>query len=270
MPHLARDTAVQLRDAVAVRGQAKGERRQPEPVGVGAAPEVEQPVVGDPSAAGEVADVSEHEVVAEHLVAGRHRCVRREHRRAADRFQRVVGRRARLDENACALDRKERRMAFVDVVDAWRDPERMQCADAADAQQELLPDPVLSVAGVQRIRDPRHVEQIERDRADVVPPDGGVDRLAAEIELDVDRLAHEAERLRVELLVALGLPAFVGDALHEVSAAIKEADGDERHAELGSRLQMVAGQDAETAGIDREAGVDAELHAEVRDEDVAV
>src|SRR6185503_17387698 len=78
------------------------------------------------------------------------------------------------------------------------------------------------------------------------------------------------DRLGVELLVPLGLPSFVGDALHEVPAAVEQADRDERYAELRGRLQVVAGEDTEAARVDREAGVDAELHAEVGDEDVAV
>ena len=159
-------------------------------------------------------------------------------------------------------------MAFVDVVDGRVEAERAQRADTADAEQQLLADAVLAVAGVQRVRHPRHVEQVQRDRTDVVPPDGRAHGLAGEVHVDGDVLADEAERLRVELLVLLRLPAFVADALREVAAAVEEADADERQAEVGRRLQVVAGEDAETAGVDREAGADAELHAEVRDEHV--
>ena len=80
----------------------------------------------------------------------------------------------------------------------------------------------------------------------------------------------EAERTRVELLVLLGLAPGARDALDEVAAAVEEADGDHRHAELGGGLQVVAGEDAQPARVDREPGLEAELHAEVRDEDVAV
>ncbi len=61
-----------------------------------------------------------------------------------------------------------------------------------------------------------------------------------------------------------------GNALREVAAPVEEADADERHAELGRRLQMVAGEDAEAARIDRQASLEAELHAEVGDEHIAV
>ena len=77
-------------------------------------------------------------------------------------------------------------MPFVDVVDAGRDTELCQRADASDAEQELLADPVLAVAAVERVRQPLHVEQVERDRTDVVAPDGGVHGLAGQLDLDVD------------------------------------------------------------------------------------
>src|SRR5439155_1463586 len=50
---------------------------------------------------------------------------------------------------------------------------------------------------------------------------------------------------------------------------VKEPDADERHAELGRRLQVVAGEHAEPAGVDRQALVERELHGEVGDEEVA-
>src|SRR5206468_8140385 len=115
-------------------------------------------------------------------------------------------------------------MALVDVVDGRMDVERVQRAHAADAEQELLADAVLAVAAVERVRHPRDVEEVERHRADVVAPDRGPDELAAEVDFDVDRLAVEAERLRVELLVLLGLAGLLGDALDEVPAAVAEAD----------------------------------------------
>ena len=66
----------------------------------------------------------------------------------------------------------------------------------------------------------------------------------------------------LELAVALVEP------LPEVAAAVVEADADERDAELGGRLEMVAGEDAEAARVDRQALVEPELGREVRDEEV--
>ena len=70
----------------------------------------------------------------------------------------------------------------------------------------------------------------------------------------------------IDRLVVLGLPPGRVDALPEVAAAIEQADAYERHPELGGGLEMVARKDAEAAGIDRQALVQPELHAEVGDE----
>ena len=61
------------------------------------------------------------------------------------------------------------------------------------------------------------------------------------------------DRLRVDRLVVLRLPPGRVDALPEVAAAVEQADADERDAELGRGLEVVAGEDAEAAGVDRQA-----------------
>ena len=90
--------------------------------------------------------------------------------------------------------------------------------------------------------------------------------------LDVDRqvasdpAAHRLDRQVVEIrVVVLGaLAALAVDGLHEVALAVEQADRDERQLEVARRLAVVAGEDAEAAGIDRQALVHAELGAEVR------
>ena len=59
---------------------------------------------------------------------------------------RVVGRHAVLDERADALDREEGGVALVHVEDVRVDAERLERADAANAEQQLLADAVLAVA----------------------------------------------------------------------------------------------------------------------------
>src|SRR5262249_31315469 len=55
------------------------------------------------------------------------------------------------------------------------------------------------------------------------------------------------------------------EPLAQVAFAVEEADGDEREAEVGGALQVIAGEDAEAARVDRQRLVDPELGAEVRD-----
>ena len=222
-----------------------------------------------PAASASRADVPLDELLAEDLVPGRHRRVRREDRRAADVLDRLARRHALLHERTQPLDREERRVALVHVEDARLDAERGQRPDAADAEQELLPDAVLAVAAVERVRQPLDLEQVERDRADVLAPDRRGDGVAREVDLDGDRLADEPGGLGVDGLVAPRSAARTPSRpCGEVAAAVEEADADERDAELGGALQVVAGEDAEAAGVDRQRLLDAELHAEVGDEQV--
>ena len=79
VPHLARDRAVELRDAVRVLRRPERERREPEAVvaRVGLAQRHEV-LPHEAAALDEPAQGSPHELGIEHLVARRHRRVRRE------------------------------------------------------------------------------------------------------------------------------------------------------------------------------------------------
>ena len=64
--------------------------------------------------------------------------------------------------------------------------------------------------------------------------------------------------------VGLLLPAVARQRLPEVAGAVEQADADERHAEVAGGLEVVAGQDAEAAGVLRQHRGDAELRARSR------
>ena len=104
----------------------------------------------------------------------------------------------------------------------------------------------------------------------VVAPDVRRDELAGEVDLDRDRFTSKPERLRIECVVVLGLPALFVESLLEVPAAVEEPHADQGHAEVGRGLEVVAGEDAQAAGVDRQPRLEAELHAEVGDQDIAV
>ena len=98
---------------------------------------------------------------------------------ARSRCTRRVAVDAVVGELAEPLELQERGMPFVHVEDRRLDPERAQRAHAADAEHELLVDPVLAVAAVQRVGDlPRpvrvavdvRVEEVERDPPDLRLP----------------------------------------------------------------------------------------------------
>ena len=78
---------------------------------------------------------------------------------------------------------------------------------------------------------------------------------------------HDRDRKlgRFERRVDLGLPPLGVDDLAEVPLAVEESDADERYPEVARRLQQVAREDAEAAGIDRQDLRQSELGREVGD-----
>ena len=155
VPHLARDGAVQLRDGVRVLRRAQRERREPEALLARLdLPEREEIVPGETAALDEAVEVPPHEVRVEHLVPRRNRRVRGEDGRRAQALECLAGRQSLLlHELAHALELEERRVPLVQVEDRRLEAEPPQHADAADAEHELLPQPVLAVAAVEDVRD---------------------------------------------------------------------------------------------------------------------
>ena len=107
-------------------------------------------------------------------------------------------------------------------------------------------------------------------RPDVDPPDAGEDLSAPRGDRDDDRLAVGAKRRqdrqlgRFDLGVRFLLPAVLVDALREIALDVQQPDADERNAQVGRAFQMVAGQHAQAARINRQRLVDAELGRKVR------
>ena len=170
-------------------------------------------------------------------------------------------------------------MTLVEVHDARLDPQRVQRAHAADAEQRVLAEPHAGVAHVQARGDPAvgevvlrpvGVEQQQRHAADVHAPDLGDDRALADRHLDAQRLAvvagdqRRGHALGIGLDPVLVLPAGGVDPLAEVAVAVHEADRDDRQAHVGRLLEDVAGEHAEPARVDGERLVDRVLGAEER------
>jgi hypothetical protein len=65
--------------------------------------------------------------------------------------------------------------------------------------------------------------------------------------------------------IALLLPAVGVEVLSEIALLIEQPDSDERQAEVARRLQVIAREDAEAAGVDRKTLVEAELRGEIGD-----
>ena len=127
------------------------------------------------------------------------------------------------------FQRRERAVAFVQVIDARHDAQRAQRLDAADAQHQLLANAGAHVAAVQ----PRRqlavlravafdvaVEQVQLHAADVHQPDLGHQPAVAGLDRDRDLLAVGADgRLHRQVLDARVLILFLLVAAADRGAA---------------------------------------------------
>ena len=176
------------------------------------------------------------------------------------------------------LERGKGTVPLIEMHHARRDPERVQRANPADAEQQLLADPDTLIAAVQPGRQLPilravavhvRVEEQEGASADRDAPDPS--HQAAGPGLDLHRHRHAVVRRRldrqqvvIDVDVVLLLPAVGVEALPEVALVVVQADADERDAEVGRALHVVAGQDPEAARIDRHRLVQSEFRREVR------
>ncbi len=240
---------------------------------VGALAEREQLVERHPALGGELAEVVLHELATEAVDARRHRRVRGEHAAAPHRLDRRGERHARSNLLADPLEAEEPGVPLVHVEHLRIDAERPQRPNPADAEDDLLAQPVVRVPAVQAVGDldpvgrvlgEVGVEQVQRDLADVGPPHPRPYRVAGEIDRHREAGVGEPERLGVHVEGLLLLPAVGVELLVEVALGVQQADPDERHTEIGRRLEVVTGEHAEAARVLRERLGDAELGREVR------
>ena len=281
-PHSARHLGVEPADRVHCAGRPERERRHVE-LRAGAAvvrPEREETIaVGSerPPGAGEMFfDQMERKRV---VTRGDGR-MRGEDGGPADLVERLVEGRSLFGEVANALQHDERGVPFVQMEHGRIGAERLERAHAADAENDFLLDPRFAVAAVQARREltiPRRilfevgVEQVQRDAADAHAPHGDehgavAERHRRDAGLPVGRHRRLDRRVGpVQMLVAFFLPPFGRDVLMEVTLRVHEPHADERHAEVARFLAVIAGQNAEPAGVDRQRLVDRELRGKVRD-----
>ena len=223
-----------------------------------------------------------HQGQREDVVARGHRRVRRE---AGARDDRLACRGEvevlLFHQQANALQHAEGGVPFVHVADRRLLLMALQRADAADAQDHLLADAHVLVAAVKPgrdlpifrvvLRDVR-VEEIKRHRG---PPESarcaattsrpGIGTLTSSGVPSGLGFRNQRQIEEIVLGIAFLLPAVDVEVLAEVAFAVHQAHADERHAQVRGRLEMIARQQAETAGVDRDALVDAELGGEIGD-----
>ena len=172
-------------------------------------------------------------------------------------------------EPADLFQREEGRVAFIHVVHGRPQPHGFQCPHAADSQHDLLADAGIDVAPIERIGDIAilredvigdvGVQQKQRDAAHVELPDLDEDVACGKSDRHLQvapfGVFDRSERQGVEIVhrVAFLLPPVGVEQLPEIALLIQQAKADQRIVLVARRLQMVAGENAQTAGIDRQA-----------------
>src|SRR5208283_2121935 len=69
----------------------------------------------------------------------------------------------------------------------------------------------------------------------------------------------------IDFEVLFALPAVAIQALTEISLAIKQAHGNQRDAQIGGALNVIAGQNSKSTGVDGKRLVDSEFGGKIRD-----
>ena len=181
----------------------------------------------------------------------------------------VAKRRARGHALGDHLDAREHGVSLVEVIGVDVEPELPERADAAHPEQDLLRHAAVEGRLVETVRDPPiglggRFEEEERSVAPARdPPDAGLD--LARPDPDAHPYPRVLEEVGSIFRKVVDRDVVGREALARVAPRPAEPDGNHRAAEVVSGFDVVAGEDAEAAGIDRELGVQAELHAEVGD-----
>ena len=277
--HVPAHLAVELGDAVGPPGQAQAHDRHVERLVrrvPGAVAEGYEVADLDPDLVAPAAEVLLHQRQREAVDARGHRGVGGEDAAGPHRLDGLgVAEPVAHHQLADALQAQEPGVALVGVEHLGLDAHGLQRPDPADAQQDLLAQPVLGVAAVEPVGDAAQVvavlldvgvEEVQRHPAHVRLPQLRHQRVlvGGQVHLDPHVLTQrERHDVRVEQQVALLLPAVGVEALAEVAVAVEQAHAHQRHAQVARRLEVVAGQDAQAARVLGDGLGDAELGREV-------
>ena len=184
-------------------------------------------------------------------------------------------------EQPAALERQECRMAFVHVEHGRLQAQRLQRAQSADAQHDLLPQAHVRIAAIELVRDVAvlgkrrvlrnvGVQQQQAHASHIQPPHLDVHRAPRRMHLDADlrsrRVARRLHRPVVKIVygITLRLPPVGAQVLLEISGLIQQTDSHQVQPRVAGRFQVIARQDAQATRIDRERLDQTVLHRKVR------
>ena len=183
------------------------------------------------------------------------------------------------DQHPDPLQPKEGGVAFVHMENRRLEAHGIQGLHPADAENDLLPDPHVMVAAVELVGDVPVIRGVggkvcvEQEQAGQTDPD--LPNLGPHLPPGHIQFHHHgrlpirphglAHRQVVENIVDdVGLlPSVPVDLLGKVTKPVKQTDRDKRQPQITGRFAMVARQDTETPGIDRQGFVEAEFRGEI-------
>ncbi|MPM66456.1 hypothetical protein SDC9_113363 [bioreactor metagenome] len=287
LEHLPTDLTVQLGHAIGSLAQPQAHHRHVEPRRISTRevlrPQAQNAIDWQRS---ERTELRTHLVHAEAVDAGRHRGVSGVEHAGADLLHRRIEGFVLVGHPlADALQAHEDRVTLVGVEDDRRGVagDTTELADgphAADAQQHFLRKSVVGAAAVQLVGDQPFalvvdlqvgVHQHQRDASHAGDPQLRMDEQALDVDLDHHRRAigvgqqGDRQLVRVQQRVTLLLPAGGVERLDEVAVVVEQTDTDQRHTQVGGRLEMIAGQDSQATRVLRQDLGDTELGREVAD-----
>ena len=228
-----------------------------------------------------VADILAQEAFVKGIVACRNRRMGGKQRTGAHHFQglgevQVVF----LDVLTQTLHADERSMALVAVVHLRVQAQFAEGTDTAHAQQEFLLKAVLPVAAIEVIGNLAvfldigfivRIHQVQVCTAHFHLPQAGGQVTARECHGGGYPVAvfvqhrHGGNLGEVLGIVAGHLITLGAEHLVKVTVTIQQAHSHQVHVHVGRFLEVVAGQDTQTAGINLKGGIQTILHTEVRD-----
>ena len=283
-PHVTRHLPMQTRDRVDVAGEIHPEDGHAEVlvrVGGVLASQSHQRVVRKPQLLAEGAEVLFDQGRVKVVVTGDHGGMGGEDRLLGHLTGGVLERHPVVVHLlANHLQRGEGVVPLVEVIDAGGDSQGPQRAHPADPRDNLLTDtgavvPAVEGAGqlsvLLGVLFHIGIEKVEIDAADGHLADAGVDRPVRGLDLDGDLIAVLVERrfqgdildLRVDVLFLL--PPLGVEILTEITLIVEQADRHQRNPQAAGAFDVVAGQNPQTARIDRNRLVETKLQREIGD-----
>src|SRR5580692_2515542 len=219
------------------------------------------------------------EIPIKAIVTGRDRSMSRENH--LPRYARCGG----VESDALLLhahaDRFQHRKSavpFVQVQDARHDAHGFKGAEASDAEHQLLPDSSPRVSAVETrgqlavvgsIALYIRIEEEKIAASNFHAPDFGMNRTAASFDLHHNRPpvladgSFQRQLTNVRLKIFFLLPTLAIEALAKISLPVKQADANQRNGKIGCALDMISGQDPESAGIDGKRFVQPEFRGKI-------